>query len=161
MPHALFLASLLLIAQADLPETLPLLGDGPSVAEAAQTFLWTHPYEFTYRPARWELERNDGNGAVRLRWGETTASLTISLDDAPVPQGAPTYKTLVGGVPAVETLGWEDNGDGRPQTLYDMVRVKRGSRTILLVLAVPEKHEGVADAATLEMRKIQQAWKWH
>jgi hypothetical protein len=158
---ALLLVALPARAQTQEPESLPLLGDGPSVAETAQTFVWTHPYEFTYRPARWELESNDGNGGVRLRWGETGAVLQISLGDEPVPKGAQTFKTLVGGVSAVETVAWDDAGDGRPQTLYDMVRVKRGKSAVVLTLMVPEKHEGVADAAILEMRKIQQAWKWH
>jgi hypothetical protein len=148
-------------AQTEEPESLPLLGDGPVAPEAARNFVWTHPYEFTFRPARWELEANDGHGGVRLRWAGTSASLTIRLDDVPVAKDEQPRKTLVGGVAAVETVGWQDAGDGRPATLYDVVRCKFRNKSVVLVLAIPEKHEAVADDAFKEIRLIQQSWRWH
>jgi hypothetical protein len=148
-------------AQVDVPESLPLLGDGPALPEAARTFVWTHPYEFTYRPARWELETNDGNGGLRLRWVDTAAYLTIRMDDVPALRDAQVLKTLVGGVAATETVGWVEATDGRPTTLYDVVRCKVKGKPVTLVLAIPEKHEDVADEAFKEIRQIQASWRWH
>jgi hypothetical protein len=153
--------ALVLIAQVDVPESLPLLGDGPAAPESAQTFLWTQPYEFTYRPAKWELESNDGNGGVRLRWADTAAYLTIRMDDVPALRDAQVLKTLVGGVAATETVGWVDAIDGRPTTLYDVVRCTVKKKAVTLVLAIPEKHEAVADEAFREIRQIQASWRWH
>lgn len=148
-------------AQGVEPESLPLLGDGPVAPEAARTFVWTQPYEFTYRPARWELETNDGKGGVRMRWVDTGAFLTIRMDDVPPLRDAQVLKTLVGGVAATETVGWVEATDGRPTTLYDVVRCVVKKKPVALVLAIPEKHEAIADDAFKEIRQIQASWRWH
>jgi hypothetical protein len=159
------------------PESLPLLGGVTTSPEKLLTFLWTRPFEFTYRGAHWELESNDGLGGVLLRWGVSGPTLAISVGriealaatsakrlvkGRPVnDRGAKTARTTLGGSVASEILEWQEPEIGRPLIYVHTLWCEHGGKQFNLVLTVPAKSEAVIGACGTELREIQGNWRWH
>lgn len=160
------------------PDSLPILGDTPVIPANARTFLWTKGFELTYPRARWELEINDGNGHVKLQgipW-DATLEVTAEVVEAAAPAGrpahhptsapantdaTPVYRVALGGNAATETVGWFDEGEGRPAWYEDALQCSRAGRLTRMVLTAPEKSQAALPAIVADLREIQRSWRWH